>query len=150
MDQKTRFDRRVLESKEEEIIFKNGQLIQVYQNDLAKSIGTECKLTPMWLEPHRVTEHILNSYKLETLDRQLLDREYHARQLREFIPREGTELAAQQKKLEERRIEVNLEREHEDVENIEESGDNIEPEAVDDQQGRLQNGGGWMEQGDLW
>ena len=72
------------------------------------------------------------------------------RNSRQTAVRWRTELAAQQKELEERRIEVNLEREHEDVENIEESGDNIEPEAVDDQQGRPQNGGGWMEQGDLW
>jgi hypothetical protein len=51
----------------------------------------------MWSEPHRIREKLLNSYKLETLEGQPLDGEYHARRLREFIPREGTELAAQQK-----------------------------------------------------
>ena len=100
MDRKTRFDRRVLDSKEGEVIFEKGQLVQIYRNDLAKSIGTERKLTPMWSEPHRVSERILNSYKLETLNGQPLDGEYHARRLRRFIPREGTELAAQQREVE--------------------------------------------------
>ena len=59
----------------------------------------------MWSEPHRVSEKMLNSYKLETLQGQPLDGEYHARRLREFVPRKGTELAAQQKEVEERRVE---------------------------------------------
>ena len=105
MDRKTRFDRRVLESKEGEVVFEEGQLVQIYRNDLAKSISSERKLAPMWSEPHRVSERILNSYKLETLQGQPLDGEYHARRLRKFVPREGTELAIQQKKIEERRME---------------------------------------------
>ena len=100
MDRKTRFDRRVLESKEGEVTFEKGQLVQVYRNDLAKAIGTERKLIPMWSEPRRVLERLLNSYKLETLDGQPLDGEYHARRLRRFTPREGTELATQQKEVE--------------------------------------------------
>ena len=79
---------------------EKGQLVQIYRNDLAKSIGSERKLTPMWSEPHRVTEKMLNSYKLETLDGQQLEGEYHARRLRGFVPREGTELATQQKEWE--------------------------------------------------
>ena len=100
MERKTRFDRRVLESKEGEVTFKKGHLVQTYRNDLAKSISTERKLTPMWSEPRRVVERLLNSYKLETLNGQPLEGEYHARRLREFVPREGTELAAQQKEFE--------------------------------------------------
>jgi hypothetical protein len=97
IDRKTRFDRRVLDSKEGEVTFEKGQLVQIYRNDLAKTISSERKLTPMWSEPHRVAEKMLNSYKLETLEGQQLEGEYHARRLREFVPREGTELAAQQK-----------------------------------------------------
>ena len=48
---------------------------------------------------------MLNSYTLESLDGQLLDGEYHMRRLREFKPREGMELAAQQKEAEARRRE---------------------------------------------
>ena len=105
MDRKTRFDRRVANSKEGEVIFEKGHLVQVYRSDLAKSIGTERKLTPMWSEPRRISERMLNSYKLESLDGQPLEGEYHARRLREFSPREGTELAVQQKELEVGRIE---------------------------------------------
>jgi hypothetical protein len=43
MDRKTRFDRRVPESKEGEVTFEKGNLVQVYRNNLAKSIGTERK-----------------------------------------------------------------------------------------------------------
>ena len=105
MDRKTRFDRRVLESKEGEVMFEVGQLVQIHRNDLAKSISSERKLAPMWSEPHRIAERMLNSYKLKTLQGQMLDGEYHARRLREFVPREGTELATQQKEAEERRVE---------------------------------------------
>ena len=79
IDRKTRFDRRVMESREGEVTFEKGQLVQVYRNDLAKAIGTERKLIPMWSEPRRIVERLLNSYKLETLDGQTLDGEYHAR-----------------------------------------------------------------------
>ena len=92
----------MLDSKEGEVVFKKGNLVQVYRNNLAKLIGSECKLTPMWSEPHRVVERILNSYTLESLDRQLLEGEYHVRRLREFKHREGTELAMQQKEVEAR------------------------------------------------
>ena len=67
MDRKTRFDRRVLDSREGEAVFQKGQLVQIYRKDLAKTISSERKLTPMWSEPHRVSERLLNSYKLETL-----------------------------------------------------------------------------------
>lgn len=100
MDRKTRFDRRVLESKEGEVTFAKGDLVQMYRNDLAKSISSERKLTPMWSDPHRISEKLLNSYKLETRDGQPLEGEFHARRLRKFALREGTELASQQKEVE--------------------------------------------------
>jgi hypothetical protein len=54
---------------------------------------------------------MLNSYKLETLNGQPLEGDFHARRLREFIPREGTELAKQQKEMDARRGEVEAEEE---------------------------------------
>ena len=61
---------------------------------------------------------MLNSYKLETLEGQPLDGEYHARRLRDFVPRPGTELAAQQKEVEAKRLEeVNEAMEIEELEN---------------------------------
>ena len=62
-------------------------------------------MTPMWSEPRRVVERLLNSYTLESLNGQPLDGEYHIRRLREFKPREGTELATQQEEVEARRRE---------------------------------------------
>ena len=100
MDRKTRFDRRVLDSREGEILLEKGDLVQYYRSDLAKAIGTERKLIPRWSEPHRISEKLLNSYRLETLDGQQLDGEFHARRLRRFVPREGTELAANRKERE--------------------------------------------------
>jgi hypothetical protein len=93
-----------LNSKEGEVTFERGDLVQIYRNDLAKSISSERKITPMWSEPHRVLERLLNSYLLETLEGQQMEGEYHVRRLRRFTPRKGTELATQQKDVEERRF----------------------------------------------
>jgi hypothetical protein len=77
MDLKMRFNRRMLASIKEEVAFKKGDLIQVYCNNLAKSISTKHKLSPMWTEPHRVSEQLLNSYELESLDGYPLEGEFH-------------------------------------------------------------------------
>ena len=54
-----------------------------------------------WSRPFRIKEKLTNLYKLETLDRQRIEGEFHTRRLREFRPREGTRLAREQKELEE-------------------------------------------------
>ena len=54
------------------------------------SLSTARKIEPMWTGPWRVTERMLNSYMLESLDGELLKGDYNARMLREFIAREGT------------------------------------------------------------
>ena len=90
-----------MKSKAGVVEFKKGLLVQVYKNKLALTLATERKLAPMWSPPYRVTERLLNSYKLETLQGTPLDGLFNARRLRGFIPREGTELAVQQKKFEE-------------------------------------------------
>ena len=54
----------------------------------------------MWTRPWRVTEWLLNSYTLESIDGDPLKGDYNARRLREFVPREGTELEAEQRNLE--------------------------------------------------
>ena len=98
---KTVFDHRVTASKAGVIKFKKGQLVQVYDNKLASTLSTECKLAPMWLPPQRIMEQLLNSYKLKSLDGTLLDGLFHTRRLQGFVPREGTMLAVEQKKFEE-------------------------------------------------
>ena len=98
-----------------------------------KSISSERKLAVMWSEPHRISERLLNSYKLETLEGQPVDGEYNARQLRRFVPREGTELATQQKEFEDRMVEE-LEEEGEvvrDQEEMEDSSDGVHVELTE-------------------
>jgi hypothetical protein len=73
----------------------------------------------MWSEPHRIVKRLLNSYKLETLQGQPLDREYHARRIQRFIPREGMELAAQQKEIETKQKEEDSREEEGQNENAE-------------------------------
>jgi hypothetical protein len=94
---KEAFDKKVTKSKAGPVIFNMGQLVQVFRSDLANSISSERKLTPMWSTPRRVVGRNVNSYKLETLDGARLEGEYSARRLREFALREGTELAEAQK-----------------------------------------------------
>jgi hypothetical protein len=94
--QKDAFNWKVLKSKAGPVIFHTGQLVQVFCSDLAYSIRSEQKLTPMWSTPHQVTEHPVNSYKLEMLDDSKLKGEFSVHRLREFIPREGMELAEAQ------------------------------------------------------
>jgi transposase InsO family protein len=97
---KATFDRKVLKSKAGVVEFKNGQLVQVFRDKLASTLSTERKLAPLWSPPRRVTERILNSYKLEELDGTPLDGLFNARRIRSFTPREGTTLAAEQKEFE--------------------------------------------------
>jgi hypothetical protein len=51
-----------------EITFKEGQLIQVYHSDLDYTFKMECKVTPKWSQPYRVTKCIWNAYRLTQLD----------------------------------------------------------------------------------
>ena len=132
MDRKTRFDRRVLDSKEGEITFEKGDLVQIHRSDIAKSIGSERKLMPMWSKPHRVSERILNSYKLETLEGQQLDGEYHARRLRKFTPREGTELETQQKAVKMNQIDNETETEENSTRSASDDSEDVEGNEEDD------------------
>ena len=52
---KTAFDRKVMR-KGGEMTFENGQLLQVYQNDLAGSFSMAKKIQAMWTGPWRVIE----------------------------------------------------------------------------------------------
>ncbi|KAG5633258.1 hypothetical protein H0H81_009362, partial [Sphagnurus paluster] len=98
---KSLFDKSVLERNPGEVIFSKGQLVQVYRNDLDYTFKSERKLLPKWSQPYRVTSRNLNSYKLETTDGAAINGDFSARRLRQFIPREGTKLAEDQKAVEE-------------------------------------------------
>jgi hypothetical protein len=93
---KAGFDKKLLQRALGEVIFKAGQLVQVYQNDLDYTFKTEHKLIPKWSTPCQIQARILNSYKLETLNGIPLQGEFSARRIRAFIPRQGTQLAKDQ------------------------------------------------------
>ena len=81
IQRKNAFDRKVVKSRAGVVVFKKGQLVQIYRTKLAQTLSTEHKLAPLWSPPHRVTERLLNSYRLETLDGTPLDGEFSARRL---------------------------------------------------------------------
>jgi hypothetical protein len=65
---KLAFDRKLLAQAPREVIFKAGQLVQVYRSDLDFTFKAERKMEPKWSAPRRVTSRDHNSYKLETLE----------------------------------------------------------------------------------
>ena len=89
---KTAFDRRLLKCQQTEVVFTQGQLMQVYRSDLDYTFKTERKLLPKWSRPYRVTMRLRNSYRLETLTGTPVPGMFSSRRLRAFIPREGTSL----------------------------------------------------------
>ncbi|KAF9546959.1 hypothetical protein CPC08DRAFT_612910, partial [Agrocybe pediades] len=51
---KVRFDKKLLAKAPREVVFKAGQLVQVYRNDLDFTVSTARKLEPRWSAPRRV------------------------------------------------------------------------------------------------
>jgi hypothetical protein len=86
------FDRKVLSQAPREVIFKAGQLVQVYRSDLDFTFKAERKMEPKWSAPRRVTSRDRNSYKLETLEELPIGNRFSSRRLRRFIARNGTVL----------------------------------------------------------
>ena len=101
VSRKGAFDRQMLAKKPGQVIFKHGQLVQIYRSDLDYTFKTERKLLPRWSQPWRIAKQLCNSYKLENLDGSAIESTFSSRRLREFIPQEGTQLAKAQQELEE-------------------------------------------------
>jgi len=97
---KAAFDHKVTKSRAGVVVFDKGQLVQVYNNKLALTLGTERKLVLLWSPPCCMAECLLNSCKLETSAGTPLEGLFNARHLWGFMLKEGTELAMQQKKYE--------------------------------------------------
>ena len=84
-----------------EVIFRAGQLVQVYHSDLDYTFLAIWKLEPKWSAPRRVISHKKNSYKLETLEGLPIRGHFSSRRLRHFIPRDRTSLQEAQRAVEE-------------------------------------------------
>ena len=137
VSRKSAFDRRMLAKKPGQVVFKRGQLVQIYRSDLDYTFKTERKLLPKWSQPRRIAKQLRNSYKLENLDGSAIEGTFSSRRLREFIPREGTQLAKAQWELEERLAEAGESTESgaEDDEDEEEETDNTVEEVEEEMEG---------------
>ena len=89
---KAAFDKQVLAHSPREVIFRAGDLVQVYRSDLDYTFKTERKMLPKFSAPRRVINRNQNSYQLETLEGFPIAGKFSSRRLRLFIPRKGTEL----------------------------------------------------------
>jgi transposase InsO family protein len=103
LNRKDKFDRKLTSRPPGKVVFKAGQLVQIYRNDLDFTFKADRKLEPKWSAPRRVTNRDKNSYQLETLEGLPIGGRFSARRLRRFIPRTGTQLAEEQGKIEEER-----------------------------------------------
>jgi hypothetical protein len=107
---KAAFNRKVLGSSGGEVIFKPGELVQVFRSDLVKTVSNERKLTCRWSEPHRVQRRLLNSYTLEMVEGLDMDGIFSSRRLRHYRPRAGTPLVVAQAEFMARMAELEGER----------------------------------------
>ena len=127
---KEAFDRQVLDHSPREVVFRAGDLVQVYRSDLDYTFKTERKMLPKFSAPRRVVSRNTNSYQLETLEGFPIAGKFSSRRLRLFLPRKGTDLHNVQ-----RAIEVEW-RKREDIEDrvdagIVEGGDLVEAEEAE-------------------
>ena len=97
---KATFDKQVLGRSPREIIFKAGDLVQVYRSDLDYTFKSDRKILPKFSAPRRVVSRNQNSYQLETLEGLPIAGWFSSRRLRLFIPRKGTELEGVQAAIE--------------------------------------------------
>ena len=97
---KAAFDKQVLSHPPREVIFKAGDLVQVYRSDLDYTFKTERKILPKFSAPRRVISRNQNSYQLETLEGFPISGKFSSRRLRLFMPRKGTELEGVQSAIE--------------------------------------------------
>ncbi|KAJ7216102.1 hypothetical protein GGX14DRAFT_359255, partial [Mycena pura] len=70
---KATFDQRILDSKEGDVIFAPGDLVQDLDPKYKKTFLTSKKILPEWSGAFRVKERLLNSYIIETIYGQELD-----------------------------------------------------------------------------
>ena len=99
--QKEAFDKKVGARVPCKVIFRAGQLVQVYCSDLDYMFLVIWKLEPKWSAPRRVISHTRNSYKLETLEGLPIGGHFSSRHLWRFILRDRTSLQEAQRAVEE-------------------------------------------------
>ncbi|KZP30609.1 hypothetical protein FIBSPDRAFT_884141 [Athelia psychrophila] len=118
--------------------FTVNTLVQVYHSDLNYTFRTERKLLPKWGPVRRIVGRNRNSYKVATLEGLTLKGWFSARRLHEFAARPGMELAAGHTALQgavaliQGRAGILADK----VNNVEEAGDESEPEGPQQERSR--------------
>ena len=112
------------------MIFRAGDLVQVYRSDLDYMFKTDRKLLPKFSVPRQVVSRTKNSYQLETLEGLPISSRFSSQRLWLFIPRKGTELDMVQVRIEKEwrereNMEDRVEREGEDMHGNKESDEEI-------------------------
>ena len=74
------------------VTFALSDLVQVYKSKMDQSFETINKIAPKWTGPRIITGKSLDSYTLCTLTGTELQGKFHARRLKRFIPRRGSDL----------------------------------------------------------
>ncbi|KAG6841251.1 hypothetical protein C0991_000536 [Blastosporella zonata] len=115
---KATFDKRVLAQSKHEVVFKPGDLVQIYRNNLDYTFKTDRKLLPKWSTPRKVVNRDVNSYTLATLDNSLIPGSFSARRLQRFWPKAGTKLAVDQALVEARESALIAPKQIEDAERV--------------------------------
>jgi hypothetical protein len=123
---KTAFDKQVLSRPPHEVVFRAGDLVQVYRSDLDFTFATERKILPKFSAPRRVINRNKNSYQLETLEGFPIAGKFSSRRLRLFVPRKGTELEG---------LQAAIEKEWRDREEMEDRVEGSEREGGNDEAG---------------
>jgi hypothetical protein len=123
---KVTFDRKVMGRTPREVIFKAGQLVQVYRSNLDYTFLSVRKMEAKWSVPRRVVERDRNSYTIATLKGAPIPGRFSSRRLRRFFPREGTNLAVAQALVE---AELGLAEEEADKPGIEEDLEGIDEQG---------------------
>jgi hypothetical protein len=129
--------------------FETGDLVQVYDSQRDGNYDTRNKLLPRWSPPRIIIGRDLNSYYLEKLDRTEIGTAIHAKRLRRYIPRIGSEvdqaygqtMAKEPDELEEEITEAEKAME-DNIDTL------LEGTREEDAQGRASPGGGNLEQGE--
>ena len=102
--QKAAFNRKVELSHNGVIEYEKGDLVQIRDSRLYLTLAMEAKLLPRWGAPHRVIDQQCNLYQLEMVQGLPVSGMFSARRLQRFVPRPGTELAAQQLEVESKQV----------------------------------------------
>jgi hypothetical protein len=87
------FDSNLRQRAPRNVIFQEGDLVQVHATEWVRTFTSIKKLIPMWSIPHRIKARQLSSYTLETLGGLPISGVFNSRRLQIFEPRMGTQLA---------------------------------------------------------